>query len=207
MNPFTALVFLFDFQLSPYFFSSGLAFGCFFTSLAVLPLYLADAPYNYSSGTIGLCYLPVGCTQLVMAIFGGVLSDISAAKFSQHVDGRMTMVLFAVWGLIAGTIGFGYTANNGGALAGLLFSQSLLGMGNSVMLPSVSSYLSSARPHAAGAVNALMMALCFAISAIAISFAIPIGSDNKIILQFLLTYVNSNINFKLFLSSSEPYRY
>jgi MFS family permease len=185
-SPLAALHFLLDLELAPYFLSVGTTFAGMFTSLTVLPLYLADSPYNLSPDVIGLCYLPVGVGMLIGSVIGGEAADRSAAAYSQLPDGRMTYLLAALWTVPPGLLGFGYALNQGASLAGVLIAHTVMGLGQAALMPSTMSYLSSARPQSAGAVGSALMSLCFGASAVTISVSVIITSATSTASLFLL---------------------
>lgn len=185
-SPLAALHFLLDLELVPYFLSVGTTFAGMFTSLTVLPLYLAEAPYNLSPDVIGLCYLPVGVGMLIGSVIGGEAADRSAAAYRQLPDGRMTYLLAALWTVPPGLLGFGCALNQGASLAGVLIAHTVMGLGQAALMPSTMSYLSSARPQSAGAVGSALMSLCFGASAVTISVSVIITSATSTASLFLL---------------------
>ncbi len=89
------LIFLFDVEILPYVLTTSLHFMCMFTSLVILPVYLALSPYSYAQGFIGLCFLPVGFSMLIGSLIGGFLADKSALKYPHCAEGRMFTPLYA----------------------------------------------------------------------------------------------------------------
>ena len=175
MMPWEPLVFLVDPQLAPYYAIVGSSFAAMFTSLTLLPIYLAKPPYSLSAGLIGVTYLAVGISMLVASIVGGALSDYSLARYgARSLDGRMTLVLWGMWLIPVGTVGFGFALHQGASLAGVLAAQSVLGFGQAMLMPSTLGYLSSARPDRAGAAGSVLLFLCFCASAVCISISVII---------------------------------
>jgi len=188
ISPLAALAFLFDSELSPYYLSIGTSFAGMFTSLTTLPLYLALPPWSLDPGTIGLCYIPVGVAMMIGSQIGGKLADISSVRFAYAPgDGRMTYLLLFLWLNVPGLIGFGYSLQNGAHLGFVLFCHCVLGLGQAALMPSTMSYLAIARPSSAGGVGSVMIFLCFASSALAISLSVIISEAIGIGSFFLLS--------------------
>jgi MFS family permease len=143
-----------------------------FTSLTILPIYLAKPPYNLSEGIIGVTFLPVGITMLVGAVLGGAASDISGAKFSSAADGRQVFTIPMCWLCPLGTIAFGFCLDQGRPLYAVLLAQALLGLGQAALMPSTMNFLSFVRQDNAGSAGAVLMFLCFGLSAVSISVSI-----------------------------------
>lgn len=186
VTPWAAVLFLFDQELSPYYLSVGTTFAGMFTTLTMLPIYLSQPPYSLTSDIIGLTYIPIGISMLLGSIIGGSAADASAKAFNKCPDGRMTYLLCALWIVPPGLIGFGFALENGAHLAGVLVAHSVLGFGQAALMPSTLSYLSSIRSDCAGTVGSVLMFLCFASSALAISVSVIISDATSIGYFFLL---------------------
>lgn len=180
--PWIILQLIFDSETFLTYAMNALAFATMFTSLTVLPVYLAIEPYNLSPGLVGVTYLPVGVAMMSGAMLGGQLSDYSAVTFRSAKEGRMLYPVALACGLTVGSIGFGLTLFYGTNLAGPLLTQSLLGFCESILMPSTTAYLTSKSPDKAGAASACLFFLCFVLAAISVSFSLIIS--NAIGVQF-----------------------
>jgi MFS family permease len=146
-----------------------------FTSLTLLPLYLAKPPYSLTPTIVGVCFLPVGVAMLIGAVFGGMISDWAAVKYPESIDGRAYPNILLTWLVPIGCIGFGYAVDKGANLGAVLIAQSVLGFGQSIHMPAILNYLSAARPDNMGAVGAVSSFLNFALAAIVVSVSVPIA--------------------------------
>ena len=171
MMPWTVAAFLFDLKLAAYYATVGLTFACMFTSLTLLPIFLAKAPYGLPPGIVGVTFLPIGVAMLLGALAGGALSDWSGAKYSNSPHGIMIFTLIVSCLSPLGTVGFGFTLHSGMPLYAVLITQSVLGFGQAVIMPSTLSFLSRVRPDMAGAAGSTMMFLCFILAAVSISIS------------------------------------
>lgn len=61
-----------------------LGYAMYLCSLAVLPFYLARAPYNLSTGAIGAAYLPGALAAIVASPCGGKLADLAGRANPQQ---------------------------------------------------------------------------------------------------------------------------
>lgn len=174
--PWVILGLLFDRELFVTFVMNAFAFATMFTSLTVLPVYLANEPYNLSPGLVGVTYLPVGVTMMLGAVVGGRLSDYSAAKFNMAKEGRMLYPVIISSAITIGSIGFGLTLFYGVNLAGPLLTQALLGFCQAVLMPTTNAYLTAKMPDKSGAASACFFFLCFAFAAISVSFSLIISN-------------------------------
>jgi MFS family permease len=66
-----------------------LGYGTYICILAVMPFYLARAPYSLSTGTIGAVYLPGAFAAIFASPCGGRLADLSSAANMQQPLRRM----------------------------------------------------------------------------------------------------------------------
>ena len=173
-SPFDPLRFLVDQDLSPYFLSIGTTFCAMFVSLTLLPLFLSRPPYSLSSDMVGLCYLPSGISMLIASNVGGRAADLSAKRFPNTPDGRMTLLLPYLWSIVPGCVWFGFALEQGEHLAAVLVAHSLLCFGQAALMPSTLSFLSSSRPAFAGQTGAALMFICFGGSAATISVSVVI---------------------------------
>ena len=127
MLPWEPLAYVGDGQMAPYYAVGGASFAAMFTSLTLLPIYLAKPPYSLSPAIIGVTFLPIGVAMLVGSIVGGASSDASLARYGgpggRCHDGRMTLVLWGMWIIPAGAVGFGFALGAGAHLAGVLVAQ------------------------------------------------------------------------------------
>lgn len=171
MMPWTVAAFLFDIELAAYYATVGLTFAGMFTSLTLLPIFLAKPPYGLPPGIVGVTFLPIGVAMLLGALAGGALSDWSGATYSRSPHGIMIFTLLISCLSTLGTVGFGFTLHNGMPLSAVLITQSVLGFGQAVIMPSTLSFLSSVRPDRAGAAGSTMMFLCFILAAVSISIS------------------------------------
>jgi len=158
-----------------------------FTSLVILPVYLALSPYNYDQGFIGLCFLPVGFSMLIGSLIGGILADKSAMKYPNCPEGRMFIPLYAQLLSGIGAIVFGYTLDINKEMLGLvLFCHAILGFGQSGGMPSTMSFLSILKhENAAGACAALTF-LCFGLASISISISIDLINQYSLTAFFVV---------------------
>ena len=127
MMPWTVAAFLFDLELAAYYCAVGLTFACMFTSLTLLPIYIAEAPYNLSAGIVGVTFLPVGVAMLIAALIGGALSDWAMVKYSNSPHGIMIANLLLSLTCPLGTIGFGFCLQGAKPLYAVLITQCILG--------------------------------------------------------------------------------
>ena len=147
-----------------------------FTSLTTLPLVLNQDPYNYSDSVIGLTFLPIGVFMLLGAVIGGVLSDKASAIYNKFPEGRLYYSIIPIWMVPVGGIAFGYSLQYKANIAAVLITQSILGYGQAVLMPSLLGYFSSMYPQNSGTVGSVMLFLCFIGSAITISIFVPISN-------------------------------
>lgn len=168
-SPVSGLVFLVDVELRCHYCVMASTFAAMFTSLTILPPVLAAAPYSLSPTIIGVSFLPIGVAMCLGAIVGGATSDAAAAKYSSSPTGRFVYALVAVIGCAASCVAFGLCVGYKTHLAGVLITQSLVGVCQSFYMPANLGYLSSVKPSAAGAVGALALFVCFASAGISIS--------------------------------------
>ena len=171
MMPWTVAAFMFDLELSAYYVTAGLTFACMFTSLTLLPIYLAEAPYALSESIVGATFLPVGIAMLLGAVTGGILSDWSRIRYFSSPHGIMLVNLLLSCACPLGTVGFGFSLQGGKPLYAVLITQCILGFGQAVIMPSTLSFLSTVRPDSAGAAGSTMLFLCFAFAAVSISIS------------------------------------
>ena len=186
MMPWTVAAFLFDLELSAYYFAAGLTFSCMFTSLTLLPIYLSQAPYSLSETIVGVAFLPVGVAMLIAAVTGGILSDWSRAKYSNSPHGIMLVNLVMSCICPFGTIGFGFSLYWGKPLYAVLITQCMVGFGQAVIMPSTLSFLSTVRPNSAGAAGSTMLFLCFALAAVSISVSTVVADKIGVGYYFLI---------------------
>lgn len=177
MWPHQAMMFLFDPEIAPYYFSAAITFAAMFSSLTLLPLRIALPPYSLDKGTIGLCFLPVGFAMLLGSQIGGRMSDSSAARLPHSPDGRMWWPQLGLWLVPISSIAYGIALDYNAHLAAVLICQSICGFGNAVLMPSTMGYLSSVRQANAGSATSVMMFVCFGSAAISISVAVPIVDE------------------------------
>lgn len=186
MMPWTVAAFIFDPELSAYYAIEVTTFACMLTSLTLLPLFLAEAPYNLAPGILGVTFLPVGAAMLLGAIVGGNLSDWSAARYSHTPHGIMIATLFVSIICPFGTAGFGFSLQNGAPLSAVLITQCLMGFGQSVVMPSTLSFLSTMRPDNAGAAGSAMLFLSFLLAAVSIAVSTIISAEIGVGYFFLI---------------------
>ena len=132
MMPWEPLAYIVDAQMAPYYAAGGVTFATMLTSLTLLPIYLAAPPYSLSASFIGVTFLPIGVAMLLGSIVGGASSDMSLACYGgpggRCHDGRMTLVLWALWIIAPCAIGFGFAlgAGAGANLGGVVVTQVVL---------------------------------------------------------------------------------
>jgi MFS family permease len=163
------------------------------TTLTLLPLSLAQAPYNLAPGIIGLTFLPVGAAMLLGALVGGSLSDWSAARYPHTPHGIMIATLFVSIMCPFGTVGFGFSLQNGQPLAAVLITQCIVGFGQSVIMPSTLSFLSTMRPDNAGATGSAMLFLSFLLAAVCIAVSVIISEEIGVGYFFLIIAAISSV--------------
>lgn len=193
MMPWTVAAFMFDLELSAYYATEASTFACMLTSLTLLPLSLAKAPYNLSPGILGVTFLPVGAAMLLGALVGGSLSDWSAAKFSHSPHGIMIATLLVSCVCPFGTVGFGFSLQGGKPLSAVLITHCIMGFGQSVIMPSTLSFLSTMRPDNAGATGSAMLFLSFVLAAVSISVSTIISDEIGIGYFFLAIAAISSV--------------
>jgi len=174
MMPWEPLKYIFDKELAPFYCVTSISFMNMFTSLILLPIYLAKSPYNYNALVVGISFLPVGVCMLVGSVVGGIISDVSYKLYIKSTYGRMLLPLWLSFFNCLGCVGFGLTLQYQVQLAGPLLTQSVLGFGQAVLMSSIMGYVTSVNPDNAGAVGSILLFLCFGLAAIGISFSIPI---------------------------------
>jgi hypothetical protein len=150
---------------------SSISFGCMFTSLTILPIYLAVAPYNLPTGLIGVAFLPVGVAMMAGALAGGYASDVSARRFTASREGRMVYPLALAIGIGPGAIAFGVSLYTQTSLASVLITQAFLGFSQAGLMPAVTSYATARFPERAGTAAAAVFFVCFGGAAILVSVA------------------------------------
>jgi len=186
MMPWEPLQYLCDSKLRTYYILVGTTFAPMFTSLTILPLFLAAEPYNLSSAIIGTTYLPVGISMLLGSLLGGILSDMSQQRYPQSVDGRMSLLLPVTWIVPASTVVFGFALQYQQHLGLILTSQSVLGLGQAMLMPSTMSYLSSVYPTRAGSLGSVLLFLCFASAAVCVSVSVEISNQVGVAYFFVI---------------------
>jgi MFS family permease len=62
-----------------------------FISLILISNWEAQKPYGLSPFHIGLTYIATGTSSLIGSVLGGWISDWSAKRFSQTVEGRLIL--------------------------------------------------------------------------------------------------------------------
>jgi len=174
MMPWEPLKYILDKELAPFYCVTSTTFMNMFTSLILLPIYLAKSPYNYNTLVVGISFLPVGICMLIGSVIGGILSDVSYKLYIKSTYGRMLLPLCLSFINCLGCIGFGLTLQYHVQLAGPVLTQSILGFGQAVLMSSMMVYVTSIKPDNAGAVGSIVLFLCFGLAAIGISFSIPI---------------------------------
>jgi multidrug resistance protein len=193
MMPWTVAAFIIDPELSAYYAIEVTTFAVMLTTLTLLPLSLAQAPYNLAPGIIGLTFLPVGAAMLLGAIVGGSLSDWSAARYPHTPHGIMIATLFVSIMCPFGTVGFGFSLQNGQPLAAVLITQCIVGFGQSVIMPSTLSFLSTMRPDNAGATGSAMLFLSFLLAAVCIAVSVIISEEIGVGYFFLIIAAISSV--------------
>eukprot|EP01040_Poterioochromonas_malhamensis_P020892 gene20892-25074_t len=138
-----------------------------FSSMTLLPIWLAEDPYNMSENMVGITFLAVGIGMLIGAVHGGMLSDYSAAQphLTHCPEGRLYYTQLMIPLVILGGMGFAYSLQHGASLGWVLASQFVLGYGQSAIMSGVMAYLTAAKPSTAAAASAVLMFLCFSSAA------------------------------------------
>jgi multidrug resistance protein len=169
MSPLTALAFLGERDLLPHFCVMAATFAPMFTTLTILPGYLAQSPYNLSPSTVGVCYLPCGVAMLFAAMAGGATSDVAAKRFPRDLSGRLVYGMLGVAVCVPACVAFGFCLQYRAHLAAVLITQSVLCAGQAFYMPANLGFLSTAKPRAAAAVGAVAMLVVFVAAAVSIS--------------------------------------
>lgn len=178
--------------------------------MTLLPIKLAESPYNMSQQMVGITYIASGVGTLIGSLLGGVLSDRSAAKYPQIPEARMTSSIIPLLIGCGAGIAFGYTLEAGIYLIVPLICQFFLGFGNSFIMTTTMGYLASCYPQTAGGIVSVMFSLSFMMSAILIAISVSIsnaiGMGNLFVilcgftfcLSIILTYrIYSRINHSI----------
>jgi predicted MFS family arabinose efflux permease len=185
-SPLKILSLLVDPELIRQYLVLAATFAAMFTSLTVLPTYLALEPYSLSPTIIGVCFLPVGVAMLIGALAGGELSDASARAYADHPTGRLVFSMGGVIICFLGCVGFGFSLGYQGNLAAVLLLQSVLGFGQAFYMPGALGYLSTVRQSAAASVSAVAMFVCFISTAICISVSVILSDIIGLALYFVI---------------------
>ena len=186
MMPWTVAAFIIDPELAAYYAMEVSTFACMLTSLTLLPLTLAKPPYDLAPGILGVTFLPVGAAMLVGAIVGGSLSDWSAARYPHTPHGIMIATILVSVMCPFGTVGFGFSLQNGQPLSSVLITHCIMGFGQSVIMPSTLSFLSTMRPDNAGAAGSAMLFLSFLLAAGTIAVSTIISAEIGVGYFFLI---------------------
>lgn len=166
--PWEALSLCIDPTVAFFLYEQSIAFAIMFSSMTLLPIWLAEDPYNMSENMVGITFLAVGIGMLIGAVHGGMLSDYSAAQphLKQCPEGRLYYTQLMIPLVILGGMGFAYSLQYGANLGWVLASQFVLGYGQSAIMSGVMAFLTAAKPSTAAAASAVSMFLCFAFSAV-----------------------------------------
>jgi len=194
--PWEPLLYILDSRMTAYYTAMGLQFAAMFTSLTLLlPFRLTASPYNLDAAIVGVAYLPVGVGMLIGAVCGGMMSDMSAKKYSKTYDGIVAYPLIFSYLNSIGCLGYGYTLHYSVHIAGPLIFHFLIGIGQSVLMPALMGFFSSYKQQNAAAANSVGMFLCFGLAALWISFSIPlantVGFQNLFWIFFGLSFLTS----------------
>lgn len=173
--PWAPLIHLFDSSLAQYMAVATVNFASMFVSLTTLPSLCAAPPISLSPAAVGAAFLPVGLAMMLGSVVGGKASDRAAAERPTCPVARLTPSLRGALLMLPGLVGFGVAAR-AQSLGGILASQVLIGLGQSLFQPGFFAFISSARQSHAAAVAAAAMAASFASAGVAISAAPPIAT-------------------------------
>lgn len=164
--PWNTLYLCFDPEVAFFLYEQSISFAIMFSSMTLLPVFLAESPYELNESVVGITFLAVGIGMLVGAVHGGMLSDYSAVKFPSAVEGRLLYTQTLIPMMSLGSMGFAYALQYGAHLGWVLASQFILGYAQSAIMSGVMSYLTAVKPASAAAAGAVSMFLCFAFSAV-----------------------------------------
>jgi nitrate/nitrite transporter NarK len=170
--PWGPLRYLADPAIAPYAVLAFTLFGCMFASIIIMPLALAQPPYNLNEAMIGVAFLAGGIAGLLASPVGGVLADKAHARW--EVQARVLPAsLAALVFMPAGQLVFGWTLEAQAPLVGPLAGQVLIALGLSMVLPGVFSYISVVKQREAGAAAGAVQATMFVLAGVLILVSAP----------------------------------
>ncbi|CAF3367619.1 unnamed protein product [Rotaria socialis] len=175
-KPWQPLTYLADLTIIPYIAVMTTTLATLYSSLTLFSTYLSARPYSYSETIIGLLFVPGGLAMFASSILSGWLSD-KASKHYGHErcpEGRLLPAIALSILHPIGLIIYGWTFHYKLNLAGPLIGFILISIGQAVLEPSVSSYLTAKKQSEAGAVSAANNFVNCCAAGILVTVAIPL---------------------------------
>jgi len=150
-------------------------FAGLFTSLTLFGTYLTEEPYKKTETIIGILFVPAGVTMLVGSLLGGWVSDKASRYFTANCpEGRL--VPAAVFSVLTpiGLIIYGWAFHYRMNILVCIIGQIVLSFGQSIYLPSVSSYVTAKKQKDAAAASAANSMLYFCGAGLSVTVAVPL---------------------------------
>jgi MFS family permease len=170
------LTYLADLAIVPYIAVMTTTFATLYTSLTLFSTYLSKSPYNYTETIIGVLFVPWGVAMFATSLISRWLSD-KASKYYGHEkcpEGRLVSA-FAL--SILHPIGlaiYGWTFHYKLIVAGPIIGGILLSIGQAILEPALSAYLTVKKQKEAGAVCAANIFLSFCAAGIIVTIDVPL---------------------------------
>lgn len=173
-SPLHTFLVLADVTIAPHIILCSLNFTSLFISLTLMSNRESEKPYSLSPLHIGFTYIPTGVFALIGSLSGGWISDWSAKRFSQAMEGRLILNLIGSLTCSIGLLLSGWTYHFGIHLALPLIGVSLFSFGESFAYTSVCAFINIKRPAMAGGILSLLGAISFLIGGIGVIVAVPL---------------------------------
>ncbi|CAF2984646.1 unnamed protein product [Rotaria sp. Silwood2] len=174
MLPWRPLLALFDMTIAPYVAVCNINCAALFISLTLMSNRESQNPYALSPLHIGFSYIPTGVSSLLGSLSGGWVSDWSAKRFYQAMEGRLILNLIGSLLCPLGLLLCGWTFHFGIHLALPLIGSSMFCFGQAFMYTSACAFVNVKNPATAGSILALINSLNFICSGIGIIVTVPL---------------------------------
>ncbi|CAF1004946.1 unnamed protein product [Rotaria magnacalcarata] len=175
-KPWQPLTYLTDSTIIPHIAVMTTTLATLYSSLTLFSTYLSAVPYSYSETIISLLFVPGGVAMFTSSILSGWLSD-KASKHYGHErcpEGRLVPAIALSILHPIGLIIYGWTFHYKLNLTGPLIGFILICIGQAVLEPSISSYLTAKKQSEAGAVSAANNFVNCCAAGILVAVAIPL---------------------------------
>ncbi|CAF3638214.1 unnamed protein product [Rotaria sp. Silwood1] len=175
-KPWKPLIYLTDLTILPYIGVMTTSFATLFTSIALFSTYASENPYSYSETIIGLLFVPSGVAEFTTSLLSGWLSDKASKHFGHDrcPEGRLVPAIALSILHPIGLIIYGWTFHYKFHMAVPISGLVLLSIGQAVLEPSVSAYLTAKKQSESGAVLAANTFLNFCAAGIIVTIAVPL---------------------------------